>query len=226
MSGNVVAITGANRGIGLQITRIFSDRGDHVIGLCRHASDELRAVAAQIVEGVDVTNARAVERAVDEAGAKRIDVLVNDAGILSHQSFSDLDDASAQEEVLAQYRVNALGPLLVTRAFADHLGEGAKVALITSRMGSIGDNDSGGNYGYRMSKAALNAAGKSLAIDLQPRGIAVGILHPGFVRTEMTERRGHLKPDESAALLVQRIDDLSLATTGRFFHANGEELPW
>jgi len=226
MSGHAIAITGANRGIGLEIARIFSDRGDHVIGLCRRASDELRAAASQILEGVDVTDADAVQHAVREAGAKRIDVLVNDAGKLSHQSFAELNDAQAEEEVLAQYRVNALGPLLVTRAFADRLGEGSKVALITSRMGSIGDNDSGGNYGYRMSKAALNAAGKSLAIDLQPRGIAVGILHPGFVRTEMTERRGNLEPHESAALLVQRIDDLSLATTGRFFHANGDELPW
>ena len=226
MSGHTIAITGANRGIGLELARIFHERGDRVIGLCRRASDALRALAAEVVEGVDVTSADAVRDAAARVEAGRIDVLVNDAGILSRQEFEQLGDAGAQEAILEQYRVNALGPLLVTRALADRLGEGSKVALVTSRMGSIGDNDSGDNYGYRMSKAALNAAGKSLSIDLAARGIAVGILHPGFVRTEMTGGRGHVEPAEAAAMLVERIDELNAGNAGRFLHANGEELPW
>ena len=188
--------------------------------------DALRELGAEIVDGVDVTDPDAVRRAARETSAERIDVLVNDAGILAHQSFDDLDGAEAQGRVVEQFMVNALGPILVTRALVGKLGEGSKVALVTSRMGSIGDNDSGGNYGYRMSKAALNAAGKSLALDLGARGIAVGILHPGFVKTEMTGSRGHVEPAEAAAMLVERIDELDTGNAGRFLHANGEELPW
>lgn len=226
MSGHTIAITGANRGIGLEIARIFRERGDRVIGLCRRGSEDLRGIGADIVDGFDVASPEALAAAAPRVDAERIDVLVNDAGILSHQAFEELGEAEAQEQVLQQYRVNALGPLLVTHALADRLGRGSKVALITSRMGSIGDNDSGGNYGYRMSKAALNAGGKSLAIDLAPRGVAVGIFHPGFVRTEMTGGRGHVEPAEAAAMLVERIDGLNGDNAGRFFHANGEELPW
>jgi NAD(P)-dependent dehydrogenase (short-subunit alcohol dehydrogenase family) len=130
------------------------------------------------------------------------------------------------DAVRAQFEVNAMAPLFLTRALASRLHPGSKVALITSRMGSIGDNTSGGYYGYRMSKAALNAAGVSLAHDLKPRGVAVVILHPGFVRTEMTGGHGQIDPDESARGLLRRIDELELATTGRFLHQNGEILAW
>ena len=124
------------------------------------------------------------------------------------------------------FEVNSLGPLLITQALLGNLGEGSKVGIITSRMGSIADNDSGGSYGYRMSKAAVNAAGKSLAIDLKPRGIAVGILHPGWVRTDMTGRNGLIDANESAKGLLARMDELNLDNTGTFWHANGELLPW
>ena len=134
--------------------------------------------------------------------------------------------AEAVDRIERQFRVNALGPLLTVHAFAETLASGAKVALITSRMGSMADNTSGGSYGYRMSKAALNAAGRSLANDLASRGIAVGLLHPGYVRTDMTGGRGDVEPAEAAARLVERIDDLSTANSGTFRHANGEELPW
>jgi len=221
-----VAITGANRGIGLELARRFAERGDRVIGLCRRTSDALAAVAAEVVEGCDLTDPGAIRAATREVAADPVDILINDAGILSHQGFDELGSREAQDAMLEQFQVNAMGPLLVTYALSDRLARGAKVALITSRMGSIGDNDSGGNYGYRMSKAALNAAGKSLALDLDARGVNVGILHPGFVRTEMTERRGHVEPHEAAAMLVERIEELGPATAGRFLHANGEELPW
>jgi NAD(P)-dependent dehydrogenase (short-subunit alcohol dehydrogenase family) len=93
-------------------------------------------------------------------------------------------------------------------------------------MGSIADNSSGGYYGYRMSKAALNAAGMSLAQDLRPRGIAVALLHPGYVRTDMTGRHGSVSAEDAARMLLERIDDLNLQTSGGFWHANGERLPW
>lgn len=226
MSGHTIVITGANRGIGLELTRQFRERGDEVYAICRHSSDALNGTGASVIDGVDVTDPDSVRAGADRIGADRIDVLANVAGILSHQSFDALAEADAVGEIRRQFEVNALGPLHVTRALADKLGKGSKVVLITSRMGSIGDNDSGGNYGYRMSKAALNAAGKSLAIDLAERDVAVGILHPGFVRTDMTGHNGNVEPAEAAAMLAQRIDELNTGNSGRFVHANGDELPW
>lgn len=97
---------------------------------------------------------------------------------------------------------------------------------MTSRMGSIEDNDSGGRYGYRVSKAGLNAAGKSLAVDLKDRGIPVAILHPGFVKTDMTGNNGDITAEQAAHRLVQRMDELNLGNTGTFWHSDGSVLPW
>lgn len=226
MTGQTIVVTGANRGIGLEFVRLFLDRGDRVIGLCRQAGDDLPTTGAEIVEGVDVGTAQGPETAARALEGERIDVLINNAGILTQESFDDLDTPEADDRVRRQFEINALGPLRLTRALTGCLGQGSKVALITSRMGSIADNDSGGQYGYRMSKAALNAGGRSMAIDLAPAGIAVGLFHPGFVRTEMTGRNGNVEPAEAAAMLAERIDRLTADTAGRFFHANGEELPW
>ena len=138
----------------------------------------------------------------------------------------DTLDSVRANDVRAQFAINALAPLFLTQALMSRLTPGAKVALITSRMGSIGDNQSGGYYGYRLSKAALNAASVSMAHDLAPRGVAVVILHPGAVRTEMTGGQGDFEPDESARGLLRRIDELRLDTTGRFLHQIGNVLPW
>ena len=127
---------------------------------------------------------------------------------------------------MAQFQANAVAPLFLTRTLLPRLRPGAKVALVSSRMGSIADNGYGGYYGYRMSKAALNAAGASLAHDLKAAGIAVVILHPGAVRTGMTGGQGAIEPNASAAGLLQRIDELELRTTGRFLHQDGTVLPW
>ena len=217
-----VLIIGANRGIGIELARLWQARGDRVIGACRRSSPELRALGVEIVEGVDVGAEDVVARLREALGDRTVDVLFNNAGILRDESLEHLDAAGIEE----QFQINAMGPLRVTQGLLDYLPEGAKVGLMTSRMGSIEDNDSGGRYGYRMSKAALNAAGKSLAVDLKPRGIAVGILHPGYVRTGMTEHRGHIEPREAAERLVDRMDALSLANTGTFWHSNGDVLPW
>ena len=130
------------------------------------------------------------------------------------------------DSVRRQFEVNALGPLRVTCSLIPALRNGAKIALLTSRMGSIADNESGGSYGYRMSKAALNAAGVSLAKDLSSRGIAVAILHPGYVKTDMTGPSALIDAEESVAGLLDRIDQLNLENSGSFWHMNGELLPW
>jgi len=217
-----VCITGANRGIGLELARLFSERGDEVVAGCRTASDGLADLGVRVVDGVDVTDDAAVERLVDSLNGAPVDILVNNAGLLSDESLDDLDF----DRMRRQFEINSLGPLRVTAALRRNLGTGSKVAIVTSRMGSIEDNTSGGRYGYRMSKVAVNMAGRSLTHDLRPDGIAVVILHPGFVRTEMTGNTGLIDPPESAAGLIARIDELTLETSGEFRHANGELLPW
>jgi NAD(P)-dependent dehydrogenase (short-subunit alcohol dehydrogenase family) len=215
-------VTGSNRGIGLELCRQLAARKQQVIAVCRSASEELETLGVRVETEVDVTDARAVDGLARRLEGTRIDLLINNAGVrlLDRLDRLELDTVSRQIEV------NAIGPLLVTARLAPLLGPGSKVALITSRMGSIADNTSGGMYGYRMSKAALNAAGVSLARDLAARQIAVIILHPGFVRTQMTHGSGNVDAAESARGLLERIDELTLEKTGRFFHANGEELPW
>jgi len=218
----ISVVTGANRGIGLELARQLNARGAIVVAVCRKSSLELDALGVRVECQIDVTEPRAWSKLAERLANDDIDLLVQNAGVLIADSLEDVN----LDEVRAQLELNAIAPLFLTRALASRLRPGAKVALITSRMGSIGDNSSGSYYGYRMSKAALNAAGVSLAHDLKPRGIAVVILHPGSVRTGMTGGHGMIEPDESARGLLQRIDELGLETSGRFLHQNGEILPW
>ena len=219
----LAVVTGANRGIGLALSELLVERKCTVVAACRSASTALRKLGLEVVENVEVTDDAGIDRLVAAVGKRPIDLLINNAGILVwNKEFPELDVAGIRK----QFEVNALAPLRITAALRDRLGRGSKVALITSRMGSIDDNSSGGGYGYRMSKAALNMAGKSLAVDLKGAGIAVAILHPGMVRTEMIGGRGQVEPSEAAQGLLARIDELGLETTGGFWHANGERLPW
>ncbi|MFK7984477.1 MAG: SDR family oxidoreductase [Sandaracinaceae bacterium] len=216
-----IVITGANRGIGLELAKQRCEDHD-VIAACRTASDALRALDVRVEEGVDVADDASVHALAERLSGTSVDVLINNAGILKSESLDDMNLGSIRQ----QMEVNALGPLRVTAALGSALHEGAKVAIITSRMGSIADNTSGGRYGYRMSKAAVNMAGVSLAHDLRGKGVAVALLHPGYVRTGMTGNSGHVEAHESAAQLWDRIDGLSLENSGTFWHANGEVLPW
>ncbi len=222
---SMCVVTGANRGIGLELVRQLVARGERVAAVCRKASPELEATEALVVDGVDVTDPADVAGLPERLAGESVGLLINNAGVLSSQRLGEIDaDAIAAME--HQYRVNSLGPLLVTQALRGLMGAGAKVGIVTSRMGSIADNSSGGSYGYRMSKAAVNAAGMSLARDLKDSGIAVVLLHPGWVRTDMTGHSGQVDPAEAAAGLLARLDELDLAATGSFRHANGELLPW
>lgn len=216
-------VTGANRGIGYEYCRQLQARGDIVIAVCRSASFELKQLGVRVEEGIDITSDTSVAALGDRLGDTQIDVLINNAGILKRVTLEDLDFESIRE----QFEVNALGSLRVTHALLPLLKTGSKIVLMTSRMGSIGDNTSGSSYGYRMSKVALSMAGKSLAHDLKPRGIAVAILHPGLVQTRMTNfTSGGITPEDSVKGLLARIDELTLENTGTFWHANGEVLPW
>lgn len=220
---DISVVTGANRGIGLALVQALLERGAHVVAACRTGSRELSATGAEIVTEVDVATDAGAERLVAAVGQRRVALLINNAGILGR---SERLGAIDWEGLRRQFEVNTLGPLRCTNALRDNLHRGSKVAMITSRMGSIDDNGSGGMYGYRASKAALNMLGKSLAVDLKPRGVAVALLHPGMVKTDMVGPAGQVEPEEAASGLLARIDALNLDNSGGFWHANGSTLPW
>ncbi len=217
-----IVITGANRGIGLELARILSGRGDDVAVVCRKSSAELDALGVEVHEGVELTDEAPVAALAAVICQKPVDILINNAGLLVRETLDKLDFDSIRQ----QFEVNALAPLRLTKALLPAMGKGAKVAIVSSRVGSLADNGSGGNYGYRMSKAAVNMAGVNLMHDLKPLGIAVILLHPGYVRTGMTGGNGLVDADEAAKGLIARIDDLTLESTGSFWHAEGYELPW
>jgi NAD(P)-dependent dehydrogenase (short-subunit alcohol dehydrogenase family) len=221
-----VLITGANRGIGLAMAKQYVNAGHEVMAICRETNDEIEDIAEQVISGMDLTDDSAVEQLTEIIGMclgdDKIDVLINNAGLFKNETLGELDIDTIRD----QFEVNAIAPLKVTQALLPFLALGSKVANITSRMGSIEDNTSGAYYGYRASKAALNAFTKSLAVDLKPHDIAVCVLHPGYVQTRMVNFGGDLTPEQAAAGLIQRVEELNLENTGGFWHSNGTPLPW
>lgn len=221
-----ILITGANRGIGFELVKLYSEQDHSVTAVCRESNDELEAIADQVISGIDLMAPQAAEVIADLTErlllGDPLDLLINNAGIFTNETLQDLDI----EQIRTQFEINALVPLQLAHALAPLMKEGGKIANITSRMGSIADNSSGAYYGYRASKAALNAFAKSLAIDLKPQGIAVGQIHPGFVQTRMVNFNGDISPAQAAAGIAARIEELNLNNSGGFWHSNGQELPW
>lgn len=218
-------VTGANRGIGLALCKLLAERGDTVIAACRKSSKALAALGVRMVEGIDVGDPDSAQRLATAIEGESLDWLINNAGVLRRDTLGGLK-GEALDDIYLQFQVNSVGPLVISQALLGNLHEGSKIGIVTSRMGSMEDNTSGGYYGYRMSKAAVNAAGRSLAMDLKERGIAVALLHPGYVRTEMVGGGGDVEPEQAAAGLVARMDALDIDTTGGFWHAKGQRLPW
>jgi NAD(P)-dependent dehydrogenase (short-subunit alcohol dehydrogenase family) len=216
-----ILITGAESGLGLALTRVFIDAGNTVAAVCRESSPALDALAPDIHQGVDVTNAAAVYRAAAEMGAKTIDVLINNAGIMIEDHIDRIDIAA----VRGQFEVNALGPLSMALAFRKRFRRGSRMVNISSRLGSMEDNDSGEDYGYRMSKAAQNMLTSNLSIDLAKEDVIVVALHPGIVATGMTGGKG-TPTDEVAGDLKAVIDTLDASQSGQFLDRFGSQIPW
>lgn len=223
-----VVVTGANRGIGLELVRQLLARGD-VVDACVRDPDraaELRALAcpALHVHRVDVTDQASVDALVHEIAAP-VDTVINNAGInRPHQRLSDLDLAATAEI----YATNALGPLRVAHALLPLVRRGTakKLVHITSGMGSIADNQSGGSYGYRMSKAALNMMSKSLAVDLRGEGILSIVINPGWVKTDLGGASAPTAVEDSVRGILARIDEATLETSGSFLNWKGGTYPW
>lgn len=223
-----VLITGANRGLGLEFTRQYAADAWRVYACCRtpDEAEALKAVRGDVaIHALDVAAHASINALAGALEGEAVDILVSNAGIYGgRQSLGGIDYES-WDRVL---RINALAPIELTEAFLPHLerGNGKRVALITSQMGSIADNGSGGNYAYRSSKAALNAAGRSLALDLAPRGIIVLLLHPGWVRTDMGGPNARIDPATSIDGMRKVIGDAAPDDAGRFYRYDGSEIPW
>lgn len=227
-----VFITGANRGLGLEFARQYAADGWEVLAACRdpERAGALRGAAGPggriEVPKLDVADDDQTRRLAGLLGGRPIDLVINNAGVGGgdRQRLSGIDF----DAWLRTLAVNALGPLRVTQALLPNVraGRGRRIVAITSGMGSIANNTSGGSYAYRTSKAALNAAFKSLAIDLRDDGIAVAVLSPGWVRTDMGGPGARLSPAESVADLRRVIESLDLAGSGGFYNHDGSPLPW
>ena len=227
-----VLVTGANRGLGLEFTRQYLAEGHAVIAMCREPSraEALQSVArgakgALTLVAADVTDGESVRRAAGEVQAA-VDILINCAGVIGArgQRLGSID----YEDWRHVLDVNLLGPARVCEAFLEHVARSSRrlTVTITSGMGSLADNTSGGSIPYRTSKAAVNMLMRSAAIDLKSRGITCVVVNPGWVKTDMGGPNATLSPEESVSALRRLIEKLGPGDSGRFYNHDGREYPW
>ncbi|MGZ8251371.1 MAG: SDR family oxidoreductase [Methylophilaceae bacterium] len=234
-SNYTVLITGANRGLGLEFTRQYANDGWQVIACCRdpESATALNTLAASTgntparpieVRKLDVNDFAQIDQLAQQLSGQKIDLLINNAGVYPQSAWGHIDyEAWAQA-----FKINTMAPLKMAEAFVEHVATSQlrKIVTLSSKMGSMDDNTSGGSYLYRTSKAAVNMVMKSLTIDLKPRGIASTILHPGWVQTDMGGPNGLINTEQSVTGLRKVIEQLTLGNSGRFMAYDGKEIPW
>lgn len=225
-----ILITGTNRGIGLEFTQQYAADGWNVIACCRdpHSSPALQALASahnniEII-ALDVANFTQINAVALQLENRKIDVLLNNAGVYPESSLGNID----YDEWATAFKVNTMAPLKMAEAFMSNIAasELKKIATLSSKMGSLDDNTSGGSYIYRSSKTAVNMVMKSLAIDAKPHDIAVVTLHPGWVQTDMGGPNGLVNTQTSVTGLRKVIANVSLANSGKFIAYDGKEIAW
>mgnify|MGYP001570119258 CR=1 FL=1 len=232
-----VLVTGANRGLGLEFVRQYAGEGWRVLACARKAStaDRLTQVAATArgrvtIHSLDVSEFGQIDALGKSLAGEPIDVLLNNAGIYGDRAGArKIEFGTLDYDVWARsFRINAMAPIRMVEVFLPNLERSAqkKVVNVTSRMGSIGDNESGASYVYRSSKAALNMATRSLAIDLAPRGILAVVVHPGWVQTDMGGKEAPMGVEESVRGVRNVVDGLTPERSGSFLEYDGEEIPW
>ena len=224
-----VLITGANRGLGLEFAKQYAERGWRVLATCRDVerADVLASIKGQVdIYELDITDHDQIKNLAKQLSKESIDLLLNNAGVYGPRpsKLGGVDYESWQEVLY----INTMSPLKVCESFRPHVASSnlKKIAVLSSKMGSISDNQSGSSYVYRSSKAALNAVMKSLSVDLAGHGISVVILHPGWVRTDMGGPGGLINPSESVGGLSKVIDNLNMENSGRFYNYDGKEILW
>jgi NAD(P)-dependent dehydrogenase (short-subunit alcohol dehydrogenase family) len=232
MTNPTILITGANRGIGLELTEQFAEDGWQVLACCRNPAEagQLQALSerglAVELHALDVTNYEQMATLSDQLANRPIDILLSNAGIYGSKGtgFGEVD-AEEWRQVL---EVNTIAPLMLVQAFVEQVAASRQklVAVISSKVGSIADNSSGGSYIYRSSKTAVNQVVKSLSIDLAGRDITVISLHPGWVQTDMGGPNAEIGTDESVSGLKSILQSAGLAQSGQFIEFNGNSIPW
>lgn len=215
-------ITGSNRGIGLEFTKQLKEKGYEVFALCRTTSSELQQLKVHIENKADVRDLHSLIHIQEKLKGKTIDLLINNAGVLYRDSLEEMNF----DQVAEQLEVNALGTLKATHTFLPLLKKGSKIIILTSQLGSIGEENSGQRYGYQMSKAAVNMLGRTLAADLREKKIAVGIYHPRRVRTAMTDFNRGMPTEESVKNLLEQIKELDMENSGSFWNHKGKTVLW
>ncbi|MCH9630840.1 MAG: hypothetical protein S4CHLAM37_08460 [Chlamydiia bacterium] len=214
-----IVITGTNKGIGLELVKKLS-ANNKVFAVCRKASSELESISCEMIEGIDVTEESSIARLQKELKDVSIDLLINNAGIAIWK-----EEPQLKENILKQIEVNAIAPLMLTRALERNLKKGSVVVMMSSRMASISDNTSGRSYGYRASKTALNSLTKTLTFELMPKGITACLIHPGSVDTEMNPG-GSVKVCECVEKLIKRIEGIDEKDSGKFLRFDEGEIAW
>jgi NAD(P)-dependent dehydrogenase (short-subunit alcohol dehydrogenase family) len=232
MTNPTILITGANRGIGLELTEQFAEDGWQVLACCRNPAEagQLQALAerdlAIEIHALDVTNYEQMATLADQLGNRPIDILLSNAGIYGSKGtgFGEVD-AQEWRQVL---EVNTIAPLMLVQTFVEQVAASQQklVAVISSKVGSIADNSSGGSYIYRSSKTAVNQVVKSLSIDLADRGISVISLHPGWVKTDMGGPNAEISTEESVSGLKSILQSAGPEQSGQFIEFNGSSIPW
>jgi len=229
---NTILITGSNRGIGLELVKQYAEDNWNVIACCRspEKADELSALADShtsiSIHALDVSHSQDIKALANKLKDINIDILFNNAGIYGPY---DANFGNTNElQWLECFQVNTISPIKVTEAFVNHVANSQlkTIATMSSKMGSMADNGSGGSYLYRSSKAAVNAVMKSASIDLKPKGIKVGIMHPGWVKTDMGGPNAEISTTECVQQLRKTLSTLTLEKSGSFFEIDGSIIPW
>jgi NAD(P)-dependent dehydrogenase (short-subunit alcohol dehydrogenase family) len=216
-----VLISGANRGIGLAFAKNYVAKGYNVIATSRSQSEALNGLKVTQMK-LDISSDASIAEFKAKLADIKIDLLINNAGILYRDILKDI----SREAILEQFNVNAVSPILLTKQLLENLNKDCKVVFISSSMGSIAENGSRGFYGYRASKTGLNMLVKSLSNDLKDKGIACLALHPGYIKTDMTNGNGDMEPDEAVEKMSKVIDQFNMEWTGQFRHRDGREIPF
>ncbi|ORY64451.1 3-oxoacyl-reductase [Pseudomassariella vexata] len=223
-------VTGANSGIGYEFAKLLINEGYDVFAVDLNAGSRLQSLGCKASQ-IDIASDSSIENFAKRFGDQPLDLLLNIAGVMESSEFDTLETIN-HRTLTSIFAVNAFGPLLLTQALLPNLlkSENPKVGVMSSRVGSIADNTTGGLYAYRSSKAALNALCKNLAVDLRDRGVTVVIMHPGFVKTEINpsvhELKQAVEADEAAEKLWEVMKGKGIESTGKFWHREGYELPW
>lgn len=217
----IAIITGANKGLGLELCKQLKDKYT-IYAICRKPSEELKKLQVHIIDNIDLSKESDFNKLLAELKGVQIDLLCNNAGVYFRDTLENL----SFENFMKTFAINTIAPIMLVKALFPKFNKGAKIIMMSSRMGSIEDTSTGRSYSYRASKAALNSLGKTLSVELKDKDIYTLLIHPGSVKTDMTNHDALITTETSVKGIIQRIDQLNSDHNGKFYAFDDRELPW